>query len=147
MAHVRSQIRDQIASNVSTGTTLVAGRVYTTRVYPLTSANMPAITVYTGAESSALQTIGARTLMRNLDLAVDIYVRATANTDDDVDAIAVQIEESIANDFTVNGLAKSVILTGTDMDFSGDGEQPIGIARLTFSVSYITAINDVETAR
>jgi len=147
VAHIRKQIRDRIASNVTAGATLVKRRVYTTRVYPLSSENMPAVTVYTGAESSALQTIGARTLMRNLDVAVDIYVRATTNTDDDVDAIAVQIEESIANDFTVNGLAKSVILTGTDMDFSGDGEQPIGIARLTFSVSYITAINDVETAR
>jgi hypothetical protein len=86
-------------------------------------------------------------MMRNLDVAVDIYVRATETTDDDVDAIAVQIEEAVANDFTVNGLAKSVVLTGTDIDFNAEAEQPIGIARLTFSVSYITAINDVKTAR
>ena len=85
-------------------------------------------------------------MMRNLDVAVDIYVRATETTDDDVDAIAVQIEEAVANDFTVDGLAKSVVLTGTDIDFNA-AEQPIGIARLTFSVSYITAINSVETAK
>tara|TARA_R110000772_G_C13090157_1_gene418471 strand:+ start:185 stop:628 length:444 start_codon:yes stop_codon:yes gene_type:complete len=147
MAHVRQQIRDRIASVLSTSATLVNQRVYTTRVYPLTSANLPAITVYTGAEVSNLQTMGARTLMRNLDVAVDIYVRATSNTDSDVDTIAVQVEEAIANDFTVNGLAKSVVLTGTDIDFNADAEQPIGIARLTFSVSYITAINNVETAK
>lgn len=147
MAHVRHQIRDRIASVVTSGATLVNQRVYTTRVYPLTAANLPAITVYTGSETSALQTMGARTLMRNLDVAVDIYVRATETTDDDVDAIAVQIEEAVANDFNVNGLAKSVVLTSTDIDFNAEAEQPIGIARLTFSVSYITAINDVKTAR
>lgn len=147
MAHVRKQIRDQVASIVSTAATLVSGRVYTTRVYPLTEANLPAITVYTGQEVSALQAIGNRTLTRNLEVAVDIYVRATASTDDDIDAIAVQIEEAISNDFTINGLAKEAVLTGTDIDFSGDTEQPVGIARLTFSIRYITAINDVETAR
>ena len=147
MAHVRKQIRDRIASVIGTGATLVSGRVYTTRVYPLTEANLPAITVYTGSETSSLQTIGVKTLSRDLQVAVDIYVRASATTDDDVDAIAVQIEEAIANDFTVNGLAKRVVLASTDIDFSGETEQPIGIARLTFSVSYITAINDVETAR
>lgn len=147
MAHVRKQIRDRIASVISTAVTLVSQRVYTTRVYPLTAANLPAITVYTGAETSALQTMGNRTMMRNLDVAVDIYVRATETTDDNVDAIAVQIEEAVANDFTVDGLAKSVVLTGTDIDFNAEAEQPIGIARLTFSVSYITAINSVETAK
>lgn len=147
MAHVRKQIRDRIASVVSTGATLVSGRVYTTRVYPLTTANLPAITVYTGGETSALQTMGVKTLMRELQVAVDVYVSVTSTTDDDVDAIAVQIEEAIANDFDVNGLAKRVVLVSTDIDFSGETEQPIGIARLTFSVSYITAINDVETAR
>lgn len=147
MAHVRKQIRDRIASVVSTGATLVSGRVYTTRVYPLTADSLPAITVYTGSEASALQTVGLKTTSRQLQIAVDIYVRATATTDDDVDAIAVQVEEAIANDFSVNGLAKSAVLTSTDIDFSGETEQPIGIARLTFSVIYITAINDVETAR
>lgn len=147
MAHVRKQIRDRIASVVSTAATLVSGRVYTTRVYPLTEANLPAITVYTGTETSNLQTMGVKTINRDLQIAVDIYVRASATTDDDVDAIAVQVEEAIANDFSVNGLAKSAVLSSTDIDFSGETEQPIGIARLTFSVSYITAINDVETAR
>lgn len=147
MAHVRQQIRDRIAQVITTSTTLVRRRVYKTRVYPLTEGNLPAVTVYTGQEVSNLQTIGARTLMRNLDVAVDVYVKVTDNFDRDVDNIAVQIEEAIADDFTVNGLAKSAVLTGTDIDFSGEAEQPVGIARLTFTIQYITAINDVETAK
>jgi hypothetical protein len=66
--------------------------------------------------------------------------------DDDVDAIAVQVEEAIAGDFTVNGLAKTVILQSTEIDFSGEAETPIGVARLTYDVRYVTAIDNVETA-
>lgn len=147
MAHVRKQIRDRMATTISTGATLVSSRVYTTRVYPLTEANLPAITVYTGSEVSSRLNMGLNDLNRSLTVDVDIYVRATSTFDDDVDAIAVQIEEAIAGDFTVNGLAKEAVLTGTDIQFSGDAEQPIGVAKLTYSVRYVTALNDVETAK
>lgn len=147
MAHVRQQIRERIASVLTTSVTLVSSRVYQSRVYPLTEAQLPAVTVYTGAETSGLQTIGAKTLMRTANINIDVYAKATADLDDDLDAIAVQIEEAIAGDFTVNGLAKDAVLISTDIDFSGETEQPIGMARLTFAVRYITAIDDVETAR
>ena len=147
MAHVRKQIRDRMASTISTGATLVSSRVYTTRVYPLTDANLPAITVYTGSEISNRLNMGLNDLNRSLTVDVDIYVRATSTFDDDVDAIAVQIEEAIAGDFTVNGLAKEAVLTGTEIQFSGDAEQPVGVAKLTYSVRYVTALNDVETAK
>jgi len=147
MAHVRKQIRDRMASTISTGATLVSSRVYTTRVYPLTDANLPAITVYTGSEVSNRLNMGLNDLNRSLTVDVDIYVRATSTFDDDVDAIAVQIEEAIAGDFTVDGLAKEAVLTGTEIQFSGDAEQPIGVAKLTYSVRYVTALNDVEAAK
>lgn len=147
MAHVRKQIRDRMASTISTGATLVSSRVYTTRVYPLTDANLPAITVYTGSEVSNRLNMGLNDLNRSLTVDVDVYVRATSTFDDDVDAIAVQIEEAIAGDFTVNGLAKEAVLTGTEIQFSGDAEQPVGVAKLTYSVRYVTALNDVETAK
>jgi len=147
MAHVRKQIRDRMASTISTGATLVSSRVYTTRIYPLTDANLPAITVYTGSEVSSRLNMGLNDLNRSLTVDVDVYVRATSTFDDDVDAIAVQIEEAIAGDFTVNGLAKEAVLTGTEIQFSGDAEQPIGVAKLTYSVRYVTALNDVETAK
>lgn len=147
MAHVRQQIRERIVSVLTTNVTLVSSRVYGTRVYSLTEADLPAITVYAGSETSGLQTVGLKTSQRIVSIQVDAYVRATSDFDDDVDAIAVQIEEAIANDFTVNGLAKTAVLSSTEMNFSGEAEQPIGSARLTFDVRYDTAINDVETAR
>jgi|11BtaG_2_1085332.scaffolds.fasta_scaffold44976_3 hypothetical protein len=147
MAHVRQQIRDRIVSVLKSSASLVKRRVFSSRVYALTEKDLPAITVYTGSEASALQTIGLKTSARVVSVEVDIYVRATNNFDNDVDAIAVQIEEAIANDFTVNGLAKSAVLASSEINFSGEAEQPIGSAKLTFDVRYDTAINDVETAR
>ena len=147
MAHVRQQIRDRIVSVLKSNALLVRRRVFSSRVYALTEKDLPAITVYTGSEASALQTIGVKTSARIVSVEVDIYVRGTNNFDNDVDAIAVQIEEAIANDFNVNGLAKSAVLTATDINFSGEAEQPVGSAKLTFDVRYDTAIDDVETAR
>lgn len=147
MAHVRKQIRDQIASVLASDVSLVSGRVYQSRVYPLHEAKLPAITVYTGSETSSLMVMGAKTLARTASIMVDAYVRATANLDDDMDAIAVQIEEAIADDFTVNGLAKDAVLVSTDIDFSGEAEQPVGVVRLSYAVRYVTAIENVETAK
>jgi hypothetical protein len=147
MSHVRKQIRDRIATILTSGVTLVSSRVYKTRVYPLSQAKLPAVTVYVGSESSGLMTIGVKTLMRDLEVSIDVYENANASLDDNLDAIAVQIEETIGADFTLNGLAKQSVLTSTSIDFSGETEQPVGIARLTFTIRYITSVDDVETAR
>lgn len=146
MAHVRKQIRDRIASQLTSNVSLVSSRVYTSRVYPLTEANLPALTVFAGSETSNRLNMGLNDLNRVLLIEVDAYVRVTGTFDDDVDAIAVQVEEAIANDFTVNGLAKEAVLINTDIQFSGDAEQPVGVAKLTFSVRYVTALNNVEAA-
>jgi hypothetical protein len=147
VAHVRKSIRDRIVSVLTSNVTLVRTRVYGTRVYPLNEAELPAITVYSGSEVSNRLNMGLNDLNRSLSVEVDIYIRATGTFDDDVDAIAVQVEEAIAGDFTVNGLAKEAVLTGTDIQFSGDAEQPIGVAKPTFTVRYVTALTDVEAAK
>ena len=147
MAHVRKQIRDRVASTLKTNVGLVQRRVYTTRVHPLNDTNLPAISVYTGSEASDRMNAGETDMIRELSLDVDIYVRETSKFDDDVDAIAVQVEEAMANDFTINGLAKFSTLTSTEIQFDGDADQILGIAKLTYSVRYVTSIKDVETAK
>ena len=147
MAHVRKQIRDRIASTLTSSVSLVSSRVFASRVYPLTKAKLPAITVYTGSEVSNRLNMGVSDLNRSLSVEVDIYVRATNTFDDDVDAIAVQVEAAIAADFTVNSLAKEAVLSGTDIQFSGDAEQPIGVTKLRFTVRYVTALTNVEAAK
>ena len=52
MAHVRQQIRDRVATTLTSAVSLVSSRVFTTRVHPLNEDLLPAISVYTGSESS-----------------------------------------------------------------------------------------------
>jgi len=147
MPHVRQQIRAKIVALLASGVPLVSSRVYGSRVYALTEADLPSITVYTGRETSQIITIGSKTLQRTASISVDIYARATSNLDNDLDAICVEVEEALAADFKLSGLAKSIVLSGTDIDYSGESEQPVGTARLNFDVVYNTLIGDVETAR
>jgi phosphoenolpyruvate-protein kinase (PTS system EI component) len=151
MSHVRKQIRDQFVTLLTAGVTLVSSRVFATRVYPLTQAKLPAITVTAGAETSGLMTMGAtmgvKSLDRTVEITVSIYENATASLDSTIDAIAVQVEEAIGADFTLGGIAKESVLTSTSIDFSGETEQPVGIATMTFAVRYVTSLTDVETAK
>lgn len=147
MAHVRKQIRDKVASLLKSNVGLVKRRVYTTRVHPLNDTNLPAISVYTGSETSQRMNLGVTDVIRQLALEIDVYVRETSKFDDDVDAIAVQVEEAMAGNFTLDGLAKFVVLTSTQIQFDGDADQILGVAKLTYSVEYVTPINDVETAK
>ena len=79
--HVRTQIREKIGTTL-TGLTTTGSRVYQSRVYPLESGGTPALLIYTKSEDSEPTVIGSNRLSeRNLSVAVEIYVKATANFD------------------------------------------------------------------
>jgi hypothetical protein len=147
MAHVRKQIRDRIATLV-TGLTTTGSNVYKMRRYALDQDKLPAVVVYTNDESSALQTMGSVNLDRVLSVSVQAFVSGSSTTVfDTLDTIAVEIEEAIAADFTLNGLAKRCHLTGTNVDINPEAEKAIGDITLTYEVVYRTTISDVETAK
>jgi hypothetical protein len=147
MSHVRQQIRDRIAT-VVTGLPTTGANVYKTRRYALDDSKLPAICVYTMDESSSLITIGSRTLRRVINVAIDIVIKGSSTTvSDTLDTICVSAEEAMAADFTLNGLAKSSVLTSTEIDVNVEGEKSIASARLVYTVEYVTSITDVETAR
>jgi len=81
-----------------------------------------------------------------LDVAVEAYVKGVSNYDNTLDTIAVEMEEAIAADITLGGLAKDAQITAFEADFAGDGEQPVAVGRFTVTVEYRTVENDVETA-
>jgi hypothetical protein len=147
MAHVRQQIRDRIAT-ILTGLPSTGNNVYKMRRYALDDSKLPAILVYTMDESSSLITIGSRTITRTINISVEILaLGSSATIQDTIDTLCVNVEEAVGNDYQLNGLAKSCILASTEVDIVTDGEKPISSARLVFACEYITAINDVETAR
>ena len=72
---------------------------------------------------------------------------ASTAVSDTLDGVCVSAEEAIAADFTLNGLAKSCVLSGTEININVEGESSVASARLVYVVEYVTSITDVETAR
>ena len=146
MSHVRQQIRDDIVATL-TGLATTGNNVFRSRIFPLEQTNLPALVIYSKSETSEYDTIGLpRSVNRVLDVAVEAYVKGVSNYDNTLDTIAVEVEEAIAADVTLGGLAKDAQITAFEADFAGDGEQPVAVGRFTITVEYRTVENDVETA-
>ena len=148
MAHVRKSIRDNIVTAVTSLSTTGA-RVYRSRIYPLeTATNLPGLCVYTLREASGADTMGgsAHGMAREVDIVIEAYARATSNYDNTLDTICVEVEEAVATDLTRGGNAKDTLLESTEFELSGEGDQPVAMARLTYRCLYRTAADDVETA-
>lgn len=146
MSHVRQQLRERAATTL-TGLSTTGSKVYQSRIYPLGNSNLPGLLIYTKSEDSEAVTMsGARTLLRNLSLVIEGYVKAVSNYDDTVDTIAKEVETAMGNDVTLNGLAKNSYLESTEIQYDGEGEKPVAVVSLTYSVEYMTKENAPQTA-
>jgi len=146
MAHVRKTIREYFGSQL-TGLTTTGSNVFESRVYPMQSAKLPAIIIYTTTESSEEVAFSSKRVQnRMLSVEVQGFVRAISNFDDTLDLIAKEVEVAILDDPSLGGLAINTELTNTQADYSGEGEQPVGTIRLTFDVQYRTETGQPETA-
>jgi len=147
MAHVRKLIRDNIETTL-TGLVTTGTNVYKTRVYPIAEDKLPGIAIYTREESTDHATITKpRTQIRNLVVSVEVYVKALTDYDDELDQIALEIEEALYADQTRGGYAKDTMVTSFDCDFAGDGDQPVARATMQISVDYVTLENNPEAAQ
>lgn len=146
MSHVRQQLRERAATTL-TGLSTTGSKVFQSRIYPLGNSNLPGLLIYTKSEDSEAVTMsGARTLLRNLSLVIEGYVKAVSNYDDTVDTIAKEVETAMGNDVTLNGLAKNSYLESTEIQYDGEGEKPVAVVSLTYSVEYMTKENAPQTA-
>ena len=146
MAHVRKQIRDAVATTV-TGLTTTSTRVYKGRFYPISGDKLPALCVYTLGETSLTNVMGSsRGTDRELELVVEAYARSKTTVEDTLDQIAVEVEEAMAADTFIGGLAKDVVYSSMEVDADADPEQTVAVARFNYTVTYRVAEDDVETA-
>ena len=147
MTHARKTIREQVGTTL-TGLTTTGSNVFQSRVYPLQDSNLPALLIYTKEETSEAIVMGNnRVLERELTLAVEAYVKTNSNSDDTIDLISKEIEVAIGTDTTLNNRAKDVFLVSTDINYIGEGENPVAVATFNFLVSYCTDENDPSQLR
>lgn len=148
MTHVRHQIRDAVVTSLTSGVTLVSGRVYKTRTTPIEEAtDAPCVCVYTLNESIVSNAMsGGSRLLRQAQIAIDVYISNNSNPDDDADAVMAQIESSLGADVTLGGVSKDLMPQSVDIESSPGGHTPIVLARMMYLVEYMTSLADAETS-
>ncbi|WP_342270475.1 hypothetical protein [Rickettsia endosymbiont of Orchestes rusci] len=136
--HARTAIREAFVELLQ-GKTLVGNRVYNTRLYNMEFTSLPGIIVFSTNEEVTTNTITPpRSQDRVVKIIVECYAKATKDVNKTVDNIAAQIERLVANSIILKKLCKDCRLQSTDINLNCDGDQPVAVATLTFSVSYRT---------
>lgn len=168
MPHVRQQIRDHVAtlltgliydrfgivlldrtgSQISDNNSILGtGTIYKYRRYALDESQLPALLVYTPSEDVQLATIGNRTLGRVADLRIDIINKGLSTSIfENIEQFCAEIARAIQEDYDLGGLAKSCILTQTDISVNTSGEKAIGTGKMFFNVTYVTAIDNCQVS-
>ncbi|MDA0307499.1 MAG: hypothetical protein O2832_02100 [Proteobacteria bacterium] len=146
MTHARTQIRNVVKALLLNNTSAGA-KVYESRIYPLDDPKLPAILIYTKQESvgDQMSMSKPRTQHRELQLTIEVYVKANSTIDETADGLALEIEQIIGNDLSLGGLAKDTILSTTEIQYSDEGEKPIAVITLTFAVLYAVKENAPQT--
>ena len=144
--HIRQQIREYFGTTL-TGLSTTGSNVYESRIYPIENSKLPALVIYTKSETSEPIVIGTdRVMSRELSVVVEGYAKATSNFDDTIDTISKEVEEAIAADRTLGGLAKDTYLESTQIDFNAEGEKPLGFVSLTFISNYYVKEKNPDVA-
>ena len=63
-----------------------------------------------------------------------------------IDTISKEVEEAIMADRTLGGLAKDTYVESTEIEYTGEGEQPVGYVTLTFLTNYYVQETNPDVA-
>lgn len=143
MAHPRKVIRDAVVLAL-TGLTQTGSNVHATRTQPLEAAQLPALCVYTLDESSELDVLSPRKMMRNLTLVIEAVAQVNDTLDDTLDQICLEVETQLGTNFTLGGLVKDCRLVSTKITARGTGEKDTGSAVMSFDILYRTLAADAS---
>ena len=143
---LRRQIRERVGTTL-TGLSTTGSNVFQSRFYPLESAGLPGLCIYTKDESAEVSVIGStRTIQKELNLIIEGYVKTSNNLDDSLDEIGKEVEIAMASDININNLATDSFLVSVELNYSGEGEKPFGIVKYQYTVIYRNAENAPDVA-
>ena len=136
--HLRKQIRDA-AVTALTGLTTSGARVFENRTHELQDVNLPGLRIYTNDGASKVGSSGVKRIReRSVELVVECCSKKSSGMDDELDAMIKEVEVALDAVGAIPA-AKSVDPGREEIDMGGEAEKEIGVARLTFVVTYQTA--------
>lgn len=139
MAHERQDIRDAVVRALS-GHTPAGTRVYRSRMGPPREADLPCICVYVDTETVDETPTSTGELTRTIDLQIEGYAAVVhaADIEAALDDLALAIETAVDVADTFENTTDQVQMSGTVLGLTADGQRPMGVARLTYEVTYRT---------
>jgi hypothetical protein len=117
-----------------------SGRVYTSRLWPLTEADLPAWRITAEGEQVEVAELEGVN-MHSLTVSAKAYARATADIDDVLDALASSGLALLYSATVPYGLQ----LESIDRDLATEGEAAVGVITLTSRAIYFVAPGSPET--
>jgi hypothetical protein len=155
MSHPRSTIRNAIIDRLKTQVdsaylTDAEDRIYGNRAKPLFDQFLPAILVYAKDENileERYETDGFGPLKRDLEIAIEAVILSGDDFDQKLDDLSSQIENAL-DGFEFETRKSDILkLKSTEIDSSIEGSKIYGAVRLTYSVTYRTAVKQPDFSR
>lgn len=109
---------------------------FSARTAALSIEDLPAALVYFPSER-LLEPVGD-SQERELELRVEVAVRAKVDPEDEVFDLADQIEEALLADIKLEELLSSIDLESADFVIDGEGESVIAAAQQTYRLKYLS---------
>ena len=153
MSHPRSIIKNAITNRLKTQIdglypTDAEDRVYGNRAKPLFDQFLPAILVYSKDENileDQYNQDGYSPIKRELEIAIEGVILGGDDFDQKLDDLSNQIESSL-DGFEIDTRKSDILkLKSTEIDSSIEGSKIYGAIRLTYSVTYQTAVKQPDT--
>ena len=153
MAHVRRQLREQTVTQV-TGLATTGANAFDSPADPIPENKLPAVRVFTSEGTETVvnsTTIGFPCRQkRTLPILIEGVAAVTADLDDVLDGIALEVEKAMGATvlaFTLNNLAREgVALDRIETARSVEGELDVGVVRLHYEAIYFTNSNAPDVA-
>jgi len=87
-----------------------------------------------------------RTLQRTMSLTIEAYAKHTTTFDDLADTINSEVETAMASDTTFGGLSRDSFLESVEINLNGEGDQPLAVLIMNYSILYLSRENAPNTA-
>ena len=138
MSHARETLRSAITTAV-TGLTTTGGSVFTNHAYPFEDSTLPNLSIYFLHEPETSepddQVMGDYEF-RAFPFQVVARVKATSELDNTLDDICSEVETAIHGNAALSGYVKDIRLISTEFELDGEGEKPVGAARMEWVAVY-----------
>jgi hypothetical protein len=142
MAHPRQQIRKAVAAALAFKTA-ADDRVFTSRVVPWKTTDLPGLAIYTPDETvdGDAQRENSEATLRALDVDVRVVVSVSDGLDDELDERALEVETAVraAQDFGIPEIT-SVRLKETNTGIADEQGRAVGVVRLNYEVRYASTL-------